>query len=116
MATESSSVPLRLHSGYAHPVSRIWQSNDASLAPHNLMYPLFVIDNPDEVQPINAMPGVSRMGVNKMMEHVEELVPLGLSSVLLFAVTSLPKVSCANVNNCPLINIFYTAVILIVLE
>ena len=93
MATESSSVPLRLHSGYAHPVSRIWQSNDASLAPHNLMYPLFVIDNPNEVQPINAMPGVSRMGVNKMMEHVEELVPLGLSSVLLFAVTSLPKVS-----------------------
>ena len=85
--------PLRLHSGYSHPVTRIWQSNDASLGPQNLMYPLFIIDNPDEIQPINAMPGVSRMGVNKMMEHMEELVPLGLSSVLLFAVTTLPKVN-----------------------
>ena len=84
--------PLRLHSGYAHPVSRIWQSNNAFLAPHNLMYPLFIIDNPDEEQPINAMPGVSRMGVNKMLKHIEELIEIGLSSVLLFAVTSLPKV------------------------
>ena len=84
--------PLRLHSGYAHPVSRIWQSNNSFLAPHNLMYPLFIIDNPDEEQPINAMPGVSRMGVNKMLKHIEELIEIGLSSVLLFAVTSLPKV------------------------
>ena len=85
-------TPLRLHSGYSHPVTRLWQGNNAHLAPHNLMYPLFIIDNPNEVQPINAMPGVSRMGVNKMLEHVEELVPLGLSSVLLFAVSNLPKV------------------------
>ncbi len=32
------------------------------------------------------------MGVNVMMEELERLVPKGLKSVLLFAVTSLPKV------------------------
>ena len=41
------------------------------------MYPLFIIDDPNEEQAINAMPGVSRFGINKMMEHVQKLVPLG---------------------------------------
>ena len=81
----------RLHSGYAHPVSRIWQSINSTLRPENLMYPLFIIDDPDEEQEIKAMPGVSRLGVNKVMALLEKLVPLGLNSVLLFSVTSLPK-------------------------
>ena len=80
----------RLHSSYAHPVSRIWQ-NESSLSPDNLMYPLFIIDDPDEEQPITAMPGISRFGVNKAIAHLEKLVPLGLSSVLLFSVTSMDK-------------------------
>jgi porphobilinogen synthase len=81
----------RLHSGYAHPVSRMWQSMNTELTPNNLMYPLFIIDNPDEVQPIGAMPGISRMGVNKALEHLDELVLIGLNSVLLFAVSDKPK-------------------------
>ena len=81
----------RLHSGYAHPISRLWQSTESSLRPENLMYPLFIIDNPDEEQPIQAMPGISRFGVNKAMAHLDKLIPLGLNSVLLFSVTNLPK-------------------------
>ena len=81
----------RLHSGYAHPVSRLWQSIESTLRPENLMYPLFIIDNPDEEQPIHAMPGISRLGVNKALAHLEKLVPMGLNSVLLFSVSSLPK-------------------------
>ena len=81
----------RLHSSYAHPVSRVWQSLESTLRPENLMYPLFIIDDPNEEQPINAMPGISRFGVNKALEHLEKLVPLGLNSVLLFSVTSMAK-------------------------
>ena len=81
----------RLHSSYAHPVSRIWQSLESTLRPENLMYPLFIIDDPNEEQPIGAMPGISRFGVNKAIAHLEKLVPLGLNSVLLFSVTSMPK-------------------------
>ena len=55
------------------------------------MYPLFIIDNPDEEQKIAAMPGVSRFGIHKALQHLDDLVPLGLSSVLLFAVTDIHK-------------------------
>ena len=82
---------VRLHSAYAHPVSRQWQSLPSSLGPTNLMYPLFIIDNPDEEQKIAAMPGVSRFGIHKALQHLDDLVPLGLSSVLLFAVTDIHK-------------------------
>lgn len=89
MAAASNNA--RLHSAYAHPVTRQWQSLPSALTPTNLMYPLFIIDNPNEEQKIDAMPGVSRFGINKALEHLEELLPLGLSSVLLFSVTDLPK-------------------------
>ena len=82
----------RLHSAYAHPVSRKWQSLNCHLTPDNLMYPLFIIDNPNDEQKIDAMPGVSRMGTNKALDHLEDLVPLGLNSILLFSVTDIPKV------------------------
>ena len=81
----------RLHSAYAHPVSRKWQSLGSTLSPDNLMYPLFIIDDPNEQQEISAMPGVSRMGINRALEHLDELVPLGLSSVLIFSVSAIEK-------------------------
>lgn len=55
------------------------------------MYPLFIIDDQDKEEAITAMPGISRFGANKALDHVKKLMPLGLKSVLLFAVTSLPK-------------------------
>lgn len=56
---------------------------------------LFVFsENDDDVQPIESMPGVSRYGLNALIEHLKELVPKGLHSVLLFGVVQgLEKVS-----------------------
>ena len=59
----------------------------------NLMWPIFLVDKPNDRQEIDSMPGVSRMGVDTMMQELEKLAPLGLKSVLLFSVTDLPKVS-----------------------
>jgi delta-aminolevulinic acid dehydratase/porphobilinogen synthase len=50
------------------------------------------VDDPQDRQEIDSMPGVFRMGVDVMMEELESLVPKGLKSVLLFAVTSMTKV------------------------
>ncbi|XP_005093063.1 delta-aminolevulinic acid dehydratase [Aplysia californica] len=75
-----------LHSGYHHPALRAWQSQSATISPDNLMYPLFIVDDPDAVQPITSMPGQSRFGVNKLVEALEPLVNKGLKSVLLFGV------------------------------
>lgn len=75
-----------LHSGYFHPVMRKWQSMNCEIGPHNLMYPVFIVDDPDAVQPVVSMPGVSRYGVNRLKEALEPLVKKGLKSVLLFGV------------------------------
>ncbi|KAJ1519877.1 hypothetical protein ONE63_004118 [Megalurothrips usitatus] len=81
-----------LHSGYFHPVLRNWQTINCEITPYNLMYPVFIVDDPNAVQPIASMPGVSRYGVNRLREALEPVVKKGLKSVLLFGVTeSLPK-------------------------
>lgn len=38
------------------------------------MYPVFVLDAPDEVQEIKTMPGISRFGYKKIVGHLEPLV------------------------------------------
>lgn len=56
------------------------------------MYPIFIIDEPDAEQAVASLPGVSRYGVNKLIEAVKPLVKNGLSSVLLFGVPmNMPK-------------------------
>merc|ERR1712116_18880 len=79
-------VSHMLHSGYANPTLRAWQATDTTVGPDNLMYPLFIVDDPDAEQSIGAMPGVSRFGVNRLEGHLVPLVANGLSSVLLFGV------------------------------
>eukprot|EP00095_Tigriopus_kingsejongensis_P004959 snap_masked-scaffold96_size378025-processed-gene-0.14 protein:Tk04959 transcript:snap_masked-scaffold96_size378025-processed-gene-0.14-mRNA-1 annotation:"low quality protein: delta-aminolevulinic acid dehydratase" len=81
-----------LHSGYFHPTLRKWQSAaGTTLAPHNLMLPIFVVDEEDGIEPISAMPGVLRMGINTMAVFLEPLVAKGLEAVLLFSVTRILK-------------------------
>ena len=81
-----------LHSGYSCPVLRGWQSDGKDkVTAANLMWPVFLIDDPDAKQEISSLPGVFRMGVNVLMENVDQLVAKGLQSVLLFSVTDLPK-------------------------
>ena len=83
-----------LHSGYSGPVMRAWQCGGKDkLTPDNLMWPVFLVEDPEGREEIPSLPGVYRMGVNVLMQAVQQLVPHGLKSVLLFAVTNLPKVS-----------------------
>ncbi|KAG8222762.1 hypothetical protein J437_LFUL007835 [Ladona fulva] len=82
----------KLHSGYSHPVLRNWQNANVGIAPHNLMYPIFIVDDDDAVTEIASMPGVHRYGINKLQEALKPLVDIGLVAVLLFGVPSkLPK-------------------------
>jgi len=82
----------RLHSSIFHPTLRKWQERDVAIVPHNLMYPIFLIENDDHSEEIPSMPGVCRFGINKLQLHLEPLVKMGLSSILLFGVVDrLPK-------------------------
>lgn len=81
-----------LHSGYFHPLLRTWQAATTTLSASNLIYPIFVTDVPDDVQPIASLPGVARYGVNRLEEMLRPLVEEGLRCVLVFGVPSrVPK-------------------------
>uniref|UniRef100_A0A8C5D2E7 Delta-aminolevulinic acid dehydratase n=1 Tax=Gadus morhua TaxID=8049 RepID=A0A8C5D2E7_GADMO len=75
-----------LHSGYFHPTLRYWQSCAADLRPENLIYPIFITDSEDAVEPIASLPGQARYGVNKLEGMLKPLVANGLKCVLIFGV------------------------------
>ncbi|EMP31403.1 Delta-aminolevulinic acid dehydratase [Chelonia mydas] len=75
-----------LHSGYFHPVLRSWQTSATAFDASNLIYPIFVTDSPDAVEPIASLPGQARYGVNKLEGMLRPLVDEGLKCVLIFGV------------------------------
>nr|XP_034987932.1 delta-aminolevulinic acid dehydratase isoform X2 [Zootoca vivipara] len=77
-----------LHSGYFHPTLRLWQATAASFRAANLIYPIFVTDSPDAVEPIASLPGQARYGVNRLEEMLRPLVADGLKCILIFGVPS----------------------------
>ncbi|XP_072045112.1 delta-aminolevulinic acid dehydratase-like [Amphiura filiformis] len=83
-------VPIshQLHSGYRHEVSRAWQCVNTSIDATNLIYPLFIIENPDGEEAIDAMPGQSRLGIGRLQAFLQPLIEKGLKTVLLFGVLS----------------------------
>uniref|UniRef100_A0A8D3E6F1 porphobilinogen synthase n=1 Tax=Scophthalmus maximus TaxID=52904 RepID=A0A8D3E6F1_SCOMX len=79
MTTPAESI---IHSGYFHPTLRSWQTCAADLRPDNLIYPIFVTDSADAVEPIGSLPGQARYGVNKLEGMLRPLVENGLKCVL----------------------------------
>lgn len=57
-----------LQGGYAHPLTRSWQSQSRSLTKEMLMYPIFITDNPQEESVIESLPGQKRWGVDRLEE------------------------------------------------
>ncbi|KAI4459954.1 delta-aminolevulinic acid dehydratase [Holotrichia oblita] len=81
-----------LHSGYLNETLRSWQSNCGELTPNNLMYPVFIIEDDNGIEPIKSMPGISRYGLNQLKTHLDSLIGKGLKSILVFGVVEgLPK-------------------------
>ena len=61
-----------MHSAYNHKVCRNWIKKLPKI--ENLVYPIFVLDSPEEVTTIETMPGIKRYGYKKINEHLEPLV------------------------------------------
>ncbi|XP_043477004.1 delta-aminolevulinic acid dehydratase isoform X2 [Leptopilina heterotoma] len=77
-----------LHSGYSHSLLRSWQSPNTEITVDNLMYPIFLLDDPDAKDSVNSMPGVYRYGINHLKSTLQPLVSKGLRSILLFGVSN----------------------------
>lgn len=74
-----------LHGGYHYPLSRSWQA-ERSLTKDMLMYPLFITDDENALEPIESLPEQYRIGINKLAGFIEPLYKKGLKSVILFGV------------------------------
>lgn len=55
----------------------------------DLIWPIFVCDGHDQRQSVDAMPGVERASVDRLVEHVQPAVDLGIPAVAIFPVTPL---------------------------
>lgn len=84
---DNASVSSLLASGYAHPVSRLWQNN-RQLTKEMLIYPLFVHYDPEMEHEVPSLPGQKQWGLNRLIPFVEKLVKKGLTSVLLFGIVA----------------------------
>ena len=50
----------------------------------DLIYPIFVMDGENIKNPVNSMPGVFQFSLDRLGEEVDEVVSLGIPSVILF--------------------------------
>jgi porphobilinogen synthase len=59
---------------------------ETTLAPDDLVYPLFVVEGRGERQPVLSMPGVEQLSVGSLADEARALHSLGVKSVLLFGI------------------------------
>ncbi|MDP2156008.1 MAG: porphobilinogen synthase, partial [Sulfuricella sp.] len=63
---------------------------ETSLAPADLIYPVFVLDGNSRSEEIASMPGVVRQTLDKLLHQAEECVRLGIPALAIFPVIDLP--------------------------
>jgi porphobilinogen synthase len=54
------------------------------LSTDDLIYPVFVIDGRNRVEPVPSMPGIRRYTVDRLLGHAEQCVKLGLPAIAVF--------------------------------
>lgn len=54
-----------------------------------LIYPIFVVEAENEVNPIDSMPGINQYSLDRVLEEVDRAVSVGICSIILFGI---PKV------------------------
>jgi porphobilinogen synthase len=59
---------------------------ETTLAPDDLVQPLFVVEGRGERSPIASMPGVAQLSVQALAAEARELVSLGIRAILVFGV------------------------------
>jgi len=59
-----------------------------ALSVNDLIYPVFVLEGHNRLEPVASMPGVSRMSLDLLLKVAEECVALGIPVMALFPVIS----------------------------
>jgi porphobilinogen synthase len=75
-----------LQGGYFNKTLREWHSTNTFIKALNFILPLFIHESDDTDQEIASLPGVRRLGINRVREFLDPVVANGLRCVLLFGV------------------------------
>lgn len=59
---------------------------DVQVKASDFIYPYFIVDGEDQVQPIHSLKGISRFSIDKLLIDLEETLALGIDKILLFGV------------------------------
>ena len=59
---------------------------DVQVKASDFIYPYFIVDGEDEIQPIHSLKGISRFSIDKLLIDVKETLALGIDKILLFGV------------------------------
>jgi len=60
---------------------------ETRVSPSQLVLPHFVVEDPSAAVPVDAMPGVARLGIDRLAEQVGADLEYGVRSILLFGIT-----------------------------
>ena len=59
---------------------------ETSLSPADLIWPVFILEGDDAVEPVASMPGVDRMTIDHLLRAAERCQELGVPAIVLFPV------------------------------
>ena len=59
---------------------------ETALSTNDLIYPVFVLDGKKRTETVKSMPGVSRMSIDLLLDHLSEARDLGIPAIALFPV------------------------------
>lgn len=59
---------------------------ETHLRPEDFIYPIFVVEGENKKNEVSSMPGVYHLSLDLLNEEVEEIVSLGIKSIILFGV------------------------------
>ena len=78
---------IRMRRMRAHDFSRRLMRENR-LTPDDLIWPVFVQEGDDAVEPVPSMPGVQRMTIDRLLPAAERCLELGIPAIALFPVVS----------------------------
>jgi len=59
---------------------------ETALFPTDLIYPFFVVNGTERVEPIDSLPGICRLSVDRLLKEAGRVQALGIPAVLLFGI------------------------------
>ena len=57
-----------------------------SVSIDDLIYPVFVVEGENQINPVESMPGICQYSLDHLIEEIERVVSLGINAVLLFGI------------------------------